>query len=81
MPSHDRTVQVTRCGRICKGRRKINFSTVFGGQHIGIREVEDKIWLVSFMEFDIGFFDEDENLVEPVGVNPFAPKLLPMSSV
>jgi len=80
-PFHDRTILVTQCGRICMGRRKINLSTVFGGQHIGIREVADRIWLVSFMEFDIGFFDEEENRVEPVGMNPFAPKVLPMSPV
>lgn len=80
-PHHDRTVRVTQCGRICIGRRKINLSTVFAGQHIGIREVADKIWLVSFMQFDIGFFDEEENRVEPAGTNPFAPKVSPMSSV
>ena len=47
---------------------------------MGIREVSDKIWLVSFMDYDLGFFDQDVNKVEPVGDNPFAPKLLPMSS-
>ena len=31
-PFHDRTVRVTRCGRICVGKRKINLSTVFAGQ-------------------------------------------------
>jgi putative transposase len=79
-PFHDRTIQVTQCGRICVGRRKINLSTVFGGQYVGIREIADKIWLVSFMEYDLGFFDEEENRVEPVGKNPFAPKVLPMCS-
>ena len=79
-PFHDRTIQVTQCGRICVGRRKINLSTVFGGQYVGIREVADQVWLVSFMEYDLGFFDQDENRVEPVGLNPFAPKVLPMSS-
>jgi len=79
-PFHDRTIQVTQCGRICMGNRKINLSTVFGGQYVGIREVADKIWLVSFMHYDLGFFDEEENRVEPVGNNPFAPKVLPMSS-
>ena len=77
---HDRTIQVTQCGRICIGRRKINLSTVFGGQYVGIREVADGVWLVSFMEYDLGFFDRDENKVEPVGDNPFTPKVLPMSS-
>lgn len=74
-PFHDRTIKVTQCGRICIGRRKINLSTVFAGQYIGIREVDDRIWLVSFMDYDLGFFDQDENRVEPMGINPFAPKL------
>ena len=77
-PFHDRTVLVTGCGRICIGGRKINFGTVFAGQHIGIREVADGIWLVSFMEYDLRFFDYKENRVESVGNNPFATKLLPM---
>jgi putative transposase len=79
-PFHDRTIRVTQCGRLCVGRRKINLSNVFGGQYVGIREVADAIWLVSFMDYDLGFFDEKEDRVEPVGDNPFAPKVLPMSS-
>ena len=79
-PFHDRTIQVTQCGRICIGSRKVNFSTVFAGQYVGIREIADEIWLVSFMDYDLGFFDQTENRVEPVGVNHFAPKVLPMSS-
>ena len=79
-PFHDRTVRVTRCGRICIGRRKINLSGVFAGQLVGIREVEEKIWLVSFLDFDLGYFDEAEGRVEP-GPNPFQTKLLTMSSV
>ena len=79
-PFHDRTIKVTQCGRICIGRRKINLSSVFAGQYVGIREVDDQIWLVSFMHYDLGFFDEQENRVEPMGENPFALKVLPMSS-
>ena len=72
-PYHDRTITVTRCGRICIGKRKINLSTVFAGQNVGIREVDDKIWLVSFLDYDLGFFDEEVGRVEP-GPNPFVPK-------
>lgn len=43
-------------------------------------EVADQIWLVSFMEYDIGFFDENENRIE-TAPNPFSSKVLPMSSV
>ncbi len=77
-PCHDRTIKVTRCGRICIGTRKINLSTVFAGQYVGVREVADEVWLVSFLEYDLGFFDRELNKVEPVGRNPFAPKVLPM---
>ena len=61
--------------KICIVRRKINLSTVFAGQYVGVREVADRVWLVSFMDYDSGFFDQDENRVEPMGVNPFVPKL------
>src|SRR5260370_33098105 len=47
---HDSTIHVTHCGRICLHRKKINLSTVFAGQAVGIKEVEEGIWLVSFMD-------------------------------
>ena len=73
-PLHDRSVRVTQCGRICMGNRKISLSKVFAGQTLGIREVADKIWLVSFMNYDLGFFDEEIGRVEPAS-NPFLTKL------
>lgn len=47
-PYHDRTVHVTQCGRICIGKRKINLSSVFAGQTVGIREVADNILACQF---------------------------------
>lgn len=79
-PFHDRTIRVTQCGRLCVGRRKINLSSVFAGQDIDIREVDDAVWLVSFMEYDLGFFDAKVDRVAPNRQNPFAPEVLPMSS-
>jgi putative transposase len=79
-PFHDKMITVTHCGRICLKGKKINFSVVFGGQNIGIKEIEDKIWLVSFMQYDLGYFDEETCKLEPLE-NPFGPKVLPMSSV
>ena len=49
------------------------------GQTLGIRKVDNDIWTVSFMEYGLGFSDDTENRVEPLGENPFAPKVLPMS--
>ena len=79
-PFHDRTITVTRCGRICFDRLKINLSTVFAGQNVGIKQVDDKIWLVSFMQYDLGYFDHETTRLEPID-NPFRTKVLPMSPV
>jgi putative transposase len=76
-PFHDKTIVVTRCGRICLGNKKINFSQVFAGQAVGIKEVHDDIWLVSFMDYDLGYFDLDTRVLEPLE-NPFGPKVSPM---
>jgi putative transposase len=58
-PFHDRTITVTNCGRIGIGRKKINLSRAFSGQDVGIKEVGDGVWLVSFMDYDLGYFDEE----------------------
>jgi putative transposase len=97
-PLHDRTVNVTSCGRICIGKiillptnpltvssgeiagnMKINLSQVFAGQTVGLKETDDGVWLVSFMDYDLGYFDIESRRLEPLA-NPFGPRLLPMSS-
>jgi putative transposase len=79
-PFHDRTITVTHCGRICFGRRKINLSLALAGQNVGVKQVTDRVWLVSFMQYDLGFFDDETGRLEP-GANPFEAKVLPMSPV
>ena len=79
-PFHERTITVTRCGRICMGPLKINLSQAFAGQRVGVKQVEEKIWLVSFMRYDLGFFDHETCRIESAA-NPFAAKVLPMSPV
>jgi putative transposase len=79
-PFHDRTLTVTQCGRICMGHRKINLSQVFAGQNVGVRQIEENIWLVSFMHYDLGFFDHQTGRVE-CAQNPFEAKVLPMCPV
>jgi putative transposase len=79
-PFHDRTIMVTQCGRVCFGRQKINLSAVFAGQNVGVKQVADQVWLVSFMDYDLGFFDHETCRLECAG-NPFAAKVLPMSPV
>ncbi len=52
---------------------KINFSQVFVGQAVGIKEVHDDIWLVSFMDYDLGYFDLETRVLEALE-NPSAQK-------
>jgi hypothetical protein len=75
---HDKTVVVTNCGRLCLYRKKINLSTCLAGQAVGIKEVDEGIWLVSFMDYDLGYIDLEEKTLQPLN-NPFGPKVLPMS--
>jgi putative transposase len=77
-PFHDKTITVTSCGRICYNQQKVNFSTVFAGQNVGIKQIDDRIWMVSFMTYDLGFFDDESCRLEPAP-NPFGAKVLPMS--
>jgi transposase InsO family protein len=79
-PLHDRDVLVTACGRICMHRKRVNISTVLAGQRLGIKEVDDGIWIVSFMHYDLGFIDLEQKTLQPLD-NPFGPRLLPMSQV
>jgi transposase InsO family protein len=77
-PFHDQDVLVTACGRLCLHRKKINVSTVLAGQRLGIKEVDEGIWLVSFMHYDLGYFDLEQRTLQPLD-NPFGTRLSPMS--
>jgi hypothetical protein len=77
-PFHDWTITVTHCGRICFKGRKLNLSHALAGQNVGVTQVGDRIWLVTFMQYDLGYFDDESCRVEPIA-NPFGAKVLPMS--
>jgi transposase InsO family protein len=77
-PWHDRDILVTACGRICLHRKKINISIVLAGQKLGIKEVDDGIWLVSFMHYDLGYIDLEQRTLQTID-NPFGTRLSPMS--
>jgi len=77
-PLHDKEVLVTACGRICMHRKRVNISTVLAGQRVGIKEVDEGIWIVSFMQYDLGYIDLEQKTLQPLD-NPFGARLLPMS--
>jgi hypothetical protein len=45
---------------------------------VGVKEVDDSIWLVSFMDYDLGYIDLEERTLQPLD-NPFGAIVLPMS--
>ena len=78
-PFHDWSAMVTHCGRVCYRGQKVNLSQAFAGQMVGVRQVSDRIWLVTFMHYDLGYFDDETCRLEPIA-NPFGPTVLRMSS-
>ena len=77
-PFRDATFTVTHCGRICVHGRKVNLSHAFAGQNVGVTQVGERSRLVTFMQYDLGYFDGDARRLEPIE-NPFGSKALPMS--
>ena len=59
-------------------RKRVNISTVLAGQRLGIKEVDDGIWIVSFMYYDLGFIDLEQKTLQPLD-NPFGTRLLALS--
>ena len=64
-PFHDRDVLVTAYGRIRIYRKKLNIFTVLAGQRLGIKEVGEGIWLVSFIDYDFGYIDLEQRTFNP----------------
>ena len=64
--------------RICSTRRKINLNRAFAGQNVEVKQISEHIWLVSFMHYDLWYFDDETCRLEPIE-NPFNPEVLPMS--
>jgi hypothetical protein len=50
----------------------------FAGQLVGVRHVDAHVWLVTFVHYDLGYFDDEICRLEPID-NPFGPTVLPMS--
>ena len=71
-------ILVTAWGRLCLHRNRINITFVLAGQKLGVKEVDDGIWLVSFMHYDLGYFDLEQKTLQPLD-NPFGTRLSPMS--
>ena len=59
-------------------RKKINISAVLACHRLGIKEVDEGIWLLSFMHYDLGYIDLEQRTLQTID-NPFGTRLSPMS--
>ena len=50
---------------------------MFAGQNVGVKQVDDEIWIVSFMHYDLDFFDQESCKIN-LANNLFSAKVLPM---
>ncbi len=66
-PLHDMSCYVSKSGTVYTGSRgNFALSSLFGGETIGLREVEENMWLVSFTDMDLGHYDEKEGCFFPL---------------
>ena len=68
-PLHDRVVTVSSSGSISLPRRRqVYLGAALAGQPIGLRELDDGRWRVTFMQLELGHVDTDPK----VGFDPAA---------
>lgn len=69
-PLHDEIVRVRSSGDITFGRRKVYLATALAGVEVGMRELDDGRWLVSFADIDLGHLDHNGKRFEPIEPAP-----------
>ncbi|HEX8796455.1 MAG TPA: IS481 family transposase [Polyangiaceae bacterium] len=66
-PLHDRTAVLAPSGHIRLGGRGSHYfiTSALGGEPVGLREVDDRVWLVTYVDHDLGLIDERRHCFEP----------------
>ena len=77
-PLHDREVLVTACGASACTASGSTSPPSWPARNSASKEVDDGVWLVSFMRYDLGFIDLEQKTLQPLD-SPFGPRLSPMS--
>lgn len=69
--SCDFTRRVQKSGAIrFNGGRRVFITDVLSEQQVGITEVEDGIWSINFMDYELGYFSQEDQRFNPAK-NPF----------
>jgi transposase InsO family protein len=67
-PLHDDRRRVRPCGHLhlFKRNRQVYLSSALAGEFVGLRELDDRRWLVSFMDLDLGLVDVETCRLTPL---------------
>jgi transposase InsO family protein len=73
-PLHDRTMRLNSSGTLSFGspRRGYSIGRVLAHELVGLREIEDGRWLITFVQLDLGHIDLRTQEFEPM--DPFNPE-------
>lgn len=81
-PTHDDTLRVSRYGQIrISGQKQVRLSAVLADEYVGVRELDDSRWLVTFANIDLGYVGPGRSFTPLTSYPPEANKLLPMCPV
>ena len=77
-PLHDDERVISKNGTlILPGKNRVFVSAVLSGQPVGLTELEDDIWKITFMDYDLGYFDYESCQFIPLNLPPEKNKLFP----
>jgi transposase InsO family protein len=65
-PLHDEVRPVSKGGQIRFRGRDVSISKALMGQQIGLRHIEQDVWLVSFMDLDLAYLDPKQGTTTPI---------------
>lgn len=67
-PLHDEVRKISSCGHMHLWKRDayVFVSAALAGQRVGLREIDERRWLLSFMNVDLGVVNASTNRLEPI---------------
>ena len=64
-PGYDKSLLISHCGRVCMKKLKIHVSKALANQPVGLKQVDSGVWQVDFMDYTLGYFDEESRKFSP----------------
>jgi len=64
-PGYDKALLISHCGRVCIKKLKVHISKALANQPVGLKLVDPGVWQVDFMDYTLGYFDEESRQFSP----------------